>query len=290
MNLKKFSRSALPVVALALASFSAQAATINTLFGPGINNVQDQDVERVMRDTDNDGVVDTHITAGDVQVGDVIQTILRWDTVNSNTISDALPAPYQFLAYSELKIDSLTDIGGGLFDYTFTATGSANMQNAMSLVDFYEGTPGLGLGYNSGIDAATGISQVLAQTYLASAGFQEAFDFWTAVAPTDITALSGAPQGSAQAGQGVLGLSLLANPGNLPVANLGIVSPISGLNHDFVGNTGVYAADIGVNPDWNFSSNSTFAFATQQVPAPATLALFGLGFAGLGVKLRRKST
>lgn len=297
MNLKKFAKTALPALALTVAASTTMAAQINALFDPtlpgGINEIQDQDVERVLRDTTGDGQLDTVLGAADtLAIGDTFETILRWDTVNVTTIGDVIPAPYQLTAYSQLEISSVIFNNDGvdgingtpddIFDLVFIPSG--NLKTPNSFVDLYEGNGG----YDSSLAPAAGIASVTGDTYLASFGLGEADDFWLGQGPLDLGVIASLSEGDPQAAAGVFGLSVTANPGNLPIGTNGIVGADGNL-HDVVGNTSVFQKSPGTNAGWLVASNTSAAF--QVVPAPATLALFGLGLAGLSLRVKmRKRT
>lgn len=285
-----------------LAAFPAasNAAIINALFSGGINEIQDTDAERIL--DANGGVV----TSGNFAVGQVLQSILRFDTVNLTTISDELPAPYKLTAYSELQIGAIqgsvsingADVPNGVAcgatdpfcSLILVATGNLG---ANVLATLYEGNSATG--FNQGLAPAAGIAGVQSNTAILSVGLGKATDYWyaTIVNPqsgafvgnqigllTTVTATSG------QRGQFNFGLSVLDNPGGIPVRNEEMAG-IFGNMHDVIGNGSAYARSPGVDSGWLLSSNTLVQF---NVPEPDSLALLGLVFVGMGAVGYRSKT
>lgn len=302
MKVKNFAVSALAAAVVGLMSpiGVAEAAVINTMFNAGLNEIQDQDAERVLRPTDSadadyvyNGQGFNVVTSGGFQVGDVIETVFRFDTVNAVTIADELPSPYQLLGHSLLEIGSIsltTDQNGNslidsddIVSFVFNTTG---LMGANVAVELYERTTNATLGYNAGAVPETGVAEILNETLILELGLLEADDFWFGGSVFDISLLAAATQGSGQAASGIFGLSVITNPGNLPILKNGILSSISGQMHDVVGDASAYAREVGVNSGWLVSSNTNASF---NVPEPGTLALTGLGLLFAGAARRRMS-
>jgi len=282
------------VGALSTAAFG-QATVNQVLTVPGINEFQDTDAERILR-------AGVPITSTNFEIGDIIQTALRFDTINASSIIDLivanggpLPNTYQLTAISELKIVDIIDVpilGAG----SCAATGfcrlvfgsSGNLLDPNSMADLYERDPAnAGNAFSLTVDPVTGLGQIAAQTHVASVGLDEADDFWYADSLRDIAAASALAEGSPQAAAGVFGLSLLLNPGLLPIEANGIQSGEELTFHDVVGNVSAFQRSPLVNTGWAVSSNTSIAFNTA-VPEPGTLALVGLALAGLGAGAARR--
>lgn len=286
MKLSKIS-ALLAAATLSLGFVQAQAAIINNALVAGINTIQDSDAERILRNG-------TAITTGAFQVGDVIETVLRIETVNGDNINTAVGSlTYQLNSVIRLQVASITDTGidpdgagalGNLFDLVFSPTGTLG---AGVFAEVYERTPPQPE-FDLGDSAATSIANIMAQTLIAELGIGDLDDFWVARTVNDIGAnATAAGPGSPQAANGQFGLSVLSNPGSLTYIANSIQSGTTGTFHDVVGSTSVYARETGVNTDWLLSSNADIRF---NVPEPGVISLMGLGLLGMGAALRKRKS
>lgn len=267
---------------LAVSSFATHAAIITGLFIQGQNQIEDTDLERVV---DSSGAVKT---SGNFAVGDTIQSILRFNTVNTNTISDTYGAPYQLNAYTELTIAGITDpnldgdnnINTGLVDIAFAPSGNLG---GNVFTNLYERTSALQPGFDQTVAPAVGIANVQAETLIAQLGTNGIDDFWTTRSLLDIGAAAGLQPGDPQVAQGIFGLTCIA-PCGLPIKDNAILGADGNL-HDVVGNSSAYQLAPGADSGWLVSSNTSANF---MVPEPAPLAMIGLGLTVLGL-IRRRS-
>lgn len=273
-------------MAMAAAPYATHAALINTAIVPGINEIEDTDAERIIR---NGGIV----TSGAVQVGDVFQTALRWNTVNGTQIFaiPGLAPPYQLTAYAELRVASITPTacapgtpaGQPCGTITFGPTGALG---AGVLAAIYENPAGTLTSF--GQNPATTIAKAQSGSLVFSAGLVDPQDFWIAPgSPLNIGFVSTLPPGSPQAPVGVFGLSVVANPGGVPITPDALLSPVSGAFHDIVGNASAFQRGPGVNGGWAFATNTTIDFLSSAVPEPGSLALVGLTLTVAGFRARR---
>lgn len=316
--MKKFMQKSLLQVSMAAAvvatSFgfapvAQSAALISPFFGDGLNEMEDSDRERVLRRNTAGGY--DMVTSGNFAKDDIIQAILRFDTVSSESaglnqepVGDVLPAGNSLYAFSELVVDRIeggvvisgqTYANGTPCDtestcvLVFSATGNLG---ANVLASLYEGPTISGL-FTQDPDGATGsIADIQGLNLIATVGLGALDDFWVSSIPNDPNAIgliALASEGSEQRGQGQLGLSVLSNPGALPVLPNGIQSGYAFTYHDVVGNASAYAKTSG-HPDWLVSSNTNIQF--RGVPEPQSLALIGAAVcaaAGAGAVARRKN-
>jgi len=256
-----------------------QAAVINGLFVPGVNQLEDTDVERVVS---ANGTVKT---SGNFVVGDTIQSILRFTTANTDLIGDIIGPPYQLNVYAELQVAAITNCGptllGTACTLIFAPTGNLG---AGVIADIYERTNGGQGAFSQVLAPATAIANVQSETLVAQLGVGQATDYWFTSTLLDVGAASSLTAASPQAANGAFGLSVISDPGGLgilPNTMLGV----DGNLHSVIGNGSAYQLAPTANAGWLVSSNTTAQFS---IPEPGTLLLLGAAVFGMGFARRRQ--
>jgi len=285
-----------------LPATTAQASIVKGMEIPNINTWQDTDVERV-KSTAN--------LFGEVELGTVLEAIIRVDTVNG--INPTLGAgfggvgpDYELTGHSLIKVVGVgtvydaagaaigsgnADLGkaGAVFaDYTF----GSGFADGITTVKFYEEkpiTPATNFnqlvaadGVGGGIDRATDGTSIL------SLGFKGADDFWTS-SLSPINPSGGFPDLLITGSPFHLGQSVLTAATDLSYIPDGMKTVLgpTGLTttHDFIGNGNVFAPTVNSNADWDAETNTTFRY---MVPEPTTLLVWSLlGLTGCTILRRR---
>jgi len=183
---------------------------------------------------------------------------------------------------------------GGVDNFSFSASGNV-AGGANSLVAVYEN--GIGADTNSLLTLfsstpASSITEVTNSSFVASFGLGEADDFWQGRTPTGTLAtVFSAPSGSGQISY-EFGLSVLSNPGALPIVTNGVVTGApghAGTAHDVNGDGSAFARSPGVNTGWDLSTNTNAVFLTKNVPEPEVLAMLSMGLLAGSFMQRRRS-
>ena len=273
---------AIGIVAFGLAVAAAghtEAALINGAFDPGVNQIQDTNYERLIKDAANMG------GAKIVEANDVFEGIVNFETVNGTGIGSGVlqfPGPgssYQLTAYFKLKVLSVTETApmSGLYDIVF----GAGFADGSTVIELYENTAVVAAtAFDPSDTAAGGIARATSGTLLSTIELDAmAGDYVVALsALKDLSLLPLAGQGSFS-----YGLSLDTNPGGLSVSTVsqggGVLSEVSGLLHDFVGSGSLKKTSTGVHSDWMVQTDVTVNF---MVPEPASMTLFAIGALAVG--------
>jgi hypothetical protein len=286
MNILSFKKvlTAAAFAGAIMASSVSHAAIINNMFQTGVNGAQDTDRDRVLDSSGNT------VSSGAWAIGDTIQSALQFNTIEwldstgatiqSTQIYTVEGVNYGLYAVANAVITGISNIyaGDGV-----TVIGNNLTFGGSTLISLYEGN--ITNPFGAGVTPATAISNISGLPTLATFGISSSNDFWTATVGTDITSLANG-YGQTQQAAGVFGLSMLSNPGGLPVGPNGVLGA-DGLYHDIVGNASAYGS--GGTTGWLASTNTTVYFATP-VPEPGSLALLGIGGLLFSIALKRRQS
>lgn len=307
MTFKKLATASAIALAVIAAPAANSAAVVNSLLTPGaINSFQDTNVDRFLR-ADTTGTIvlggvnyKTLSGTDTITKGDIIQSLLQFTDTNSGPIANnpgGFGAPYGLLAYSELVIGDITtftDGFGNSFD-SYNVSASGNL-GANVLVNIYENGIGSDNQFLNTLFSGTadaGIAEATDAGFIASFGLKEADDFWQIRTPAGtLSVLLNQGENSPQAGVYELGLSVLSNPGALPILANGIVSSAPGhvgTFNDVVGNGSGFKLVSGTNADWQISTNTKVSFLTTNVPEPELISLLSIGLIAGGFASRRRN-
>lgn len=292
------------------------AAIVNDyLNGPGIENTfQDTDGDRILRECTagvnctgipytSGGQTYNIITTGAWQEGDILEAVLRFDTINSSSPDDLGNSDYSLVAYAQIEIASLklnnngtADAADDFYDVVYAASGNLGTN---VLVEVYEEDGAASINFTSTSPGAaiaklldpTGDFDLIAEFGIDPAKELDATldpDYWTGTLPLniDLLALLGTGTGNKDTASGIYGLSLITNPGAIPVAENAQLSTETFTYHDLVGNASVKNRSANFNAGWLIETDSQVFFVTA-VPEPSVLFLMGAGLVGLGFARKR---
>jgi hypothetical protein len=283
MDMKRFAFAA--AITMVLASVS-QAAILNTAIRAGLNSINDRNVDRLSTDLNGNGLID---------VGDVLESVLIFDNISNaqfgaTPLETAVGIPtYQLTAHIFNTVSAKVPLGGGVFAFTMIPStinvyeDHAGLSNTI-LLDFSSQSA------NAAVTAATDGSLILTLD-TSGTGFAGSPDTWRATGSDNFTLLTTGNEANY-----VAALSILANPGLIPIGPDATLSGVLGVPagtgdlHDVVavGEVEVAAAPI-VAQGWAAQSDTTVSFIA--VPEPISLVVWSAlsGLVGLAVYRRRKN-
>lgn len=253
---------------------AAQAADlqglINTL-GSIDFRLEDDSIELHAVDVNGNGLLD---------VGDTLFGIAEFTEFQSN--DGTVQAPLNGItnthisAIFEAEVTSKVAVGGGLFDFSFGPSGNLNTPNTM--IAFYEDDADNLTIFNCGSVAACE-GAVTDGTLIHQLGMDGSpGEFWVATgAPEDTSAGQDFPN-TANLGDFNFFLSTIATSLIDPATGDPMLAPWQGSGSI----QGVENAP-GVNENWDFIDDAQVGPTAVAVPEPASLGLFGFGFAALGL-------
>jgi hypothetical protein len=266
---------------------TASALSVGGLFrDAGLTNLfTDDSAEWLINENGSDS------TSGDstVDTGDRIRAVFQIDHLNATAIGSGT-------VYNELTgiVDLTASVvfDGANFQYTFTPTPSAKSGFSSDdvFIQLYEDSAKdfTRLGTKAAMEAsATG------GTLRMVVGDNGDDDFWTATAVTNDVLVIKALDYPINGGTGNFGLTVLENyfPNLIVLEDR---TDFFGNKHDVLGSTNFLGTQFDdgtpAGTDADIFDNTDFSIATDVVPEPTTIALFGFGLLGLAGIARRKNS
>lgn len=283
------------MLAFALVVFATRdgmgAVLLNSLAIQGENQIEDSDYERLIKGpADDAGTADDNI----LEVGDVLESILRFTQYNGLTLSDEFGSAYELTAHARVVVlgigdsdsnsDGIFDGGDTNSDGRTNFTFGAGFGDGITAVMLYEETAKTAAtqfnsnsvspdGVGGGIDRATTTtgSGILVSTFGFDLTKTSDFDFWFALdALNDISVFRS--QNVSQGGDFFFGLSMLTNPGGLSLVEDAIQSSATSTYHDIVGNGTLKSPSGLVDLGWDAQTDTTVLYVA--VPEPATMIIW----------------
>jgi hypothetical protein len=261
---------------LSSAQMSSAAVVINDRIVPGVPNaIEDTDFERLLNP---DGTYDATHTIG---VGDILESILVFNTINGENLLSAFGLPYQLSVHARVKVVAFADPDAdGFYNMTFAPAFSAT--EAVRLYENTATTGGAGgtrVNFNTQT-VAQSIAAGTSGTLVATFGFAEAGDFWSAI-NVPLTVTGPFPLTNSY----FFGLSMLTNPGGINIdTSPGIIAanPLDPATAaispsvafvDIRANGNLITRPVGVTAGWDAQTNTDVQFI--GAPEPATFVIWG---------------
>lgn len=295
------------------------AAILNShlnLSGPGpyLQLVTDKDAEELIKAPGN-------LLPGVIQVGDILESIMEFQDINSLNFSTEIGVDYELTVHSRLKVLSITAavlrnpdgtvfdsdlitpgiqsiaLPGGGSDFVFgsgfadgvTTARLYESQTSVTAVapNFARDDLGAGLPINAIVDLTipAAVATATDGTLITEFGFGDVDDFWVSFNSPTILSVFTATSSEVSGAVFSFGQSVTSNPGALNIVDNATASSIFGGTHGLVGSGRLFGV-LGAETPFD-AYTSTSANFTSAVPEPSSLVAWGVLVGGVcGVRRR----